>query len=78
MQGEDFKSLKKQLSINIKLLRKSQGLAQERLGLEAGVDRTVISKIEREIGNPSLEILVKIASFLGVSVTELLQNPNKK
>jgi transcriptional regulator with XRE-family HTH domain len=78
MQGEDFKSLKKQLSINIKLLRKSQGLAQERLGLEAGVDRTVISKIEREIGNPSLEILVKIASFLGVSVTELLQNPNNK
>ena len=78
MQGEDFKSLKKQLSINIKILRKSQGLAQERLGLEAGVDRTVISKIEREIGNPSLEILVKIASFLGVSVTELLQNPNNK
>ena len=78
MQGEDFKSLKKQLSINIKLLRKSQGLAQERLGLEAGLDRTVISKIEREIGNPSLEILVKIASFLGVSVTELLQNSNNK
>lgn len=46
MAIEEFLRLKHLLSINIKRLRKDQGIAQERLGLEAGVDRTLISKIE--------------------------------
>jgi DNA-binding XRE family transcriptional regulator len=50
----------------------SKGIAQERLGLESGVDRTLVSKIERQIANPSLEILSKIAAYLEVSVIELL------
>ena len=62
------------LSVNIKTLRKDRGLAQERLALEAGVDRTVVSKIEREVSNPSLEILVKLAVVLQVPVTELLSD----
>lgn len=61
------------LSRNIKDLRKDLGLAQERLALEAGVDRTVVSKIEREVSNPSLEILVKLAVVLQVPVTRLLE-----
>lgn len=60
------------LSRNIRDLRKDRGLAQERLALEAGVDRTVVSKIEREVSNPSLEILVKLAVVLQVPVTRLL------
>ena len=60
------------LSDNIRRLRKEQGLAQERLGLESGVDRTMVSKIERKIANPTLDILIKIAGRLGVSVPELL------
>ncbi len=61
------------LSRNIKDLRKDLGLAQERLALEAGVDRTVVSKIEREVSSPSLEILVKLAVVLQVPVTRLLE-----
>ncbi len=60
------------LSDNIKLLRKERNLAQERLALDAGVDRTVVSKIERQVSNPSLEILVKLAVVLKVPVTRLL------
>ena len=65
-------ALKATMSENIKSLRREQGLAQERLGLESGVDRTLVSKIERQIANPSLEILSKIAAHLQVTVTELL------
>jgi transcriptional regulator with XRE-family HTH domain len=60
------------LSRNIRDLRKDRGLAQERLALEAGVDRTVVSKIEREVSNPSLEILIKLAVVLQVPITRLL------
>ena len=72
MWEKDLRQLKAVLSHNIKTLRKARGLAQERLGLESGVDRTLVSKIERQIANPSLEILSKIASPLQVSVVELL------
>jgi transcriptional regulator with XRE-family HTH domain len=72
MWEQDFVALKATLSEYIKSLRREQGLAQERLGLESGVDRTLVSKIERQIANPSLEILSKIAAHLQVTVTELL------
>ncbi len=47
-------------------------MAQERLALDAGVDRTVVSKIEREVGNPGIETLLKLANQLNVSIVELL------
>ena len=77
MWEKDLLALKKRLSVNIKAIRKSKGIAQERLGLDAGVDRTLISKIEREIANPSLEVLTKIACHLEVSVVDLLKTPKK-
>ena len=72
MWESDFKELKLILSANIKQLRNEKKIAQEKLGLEAGVDRTRVSKIERQVANPSLEILTKIARQLNVPVTDLL------
>ena len=72
MWESELADMRHTLSANIKALRKDRGLAQERLALEAGVDRTVVSKIEREVSNPSLEILVKLAFVLKVPVSELL------
>ena len=67
-----FTQLQATLSGNIKRLRLERGLAQERLGLESGVDRTQASKIERCVTNPTLEAIYKIAQALGVPVSELL------
>ena len=64
--------IREKLSENIKRIRSEKGLAQERLGLEAGVDRTVVSKIERKLANPSLEVLIRLANTLEVSVSDLL------
>lgn len=49
------------------------GLSQEKLALEAGVDRTLVSKIERKIANPSIEILLKLAFALKVPVVTLMK-----
>ena len=73
MSQKSFSEMQAVLSENIKALRAERGLAQERLGLEAGVDRTLVSKIERQIANPTLEILVKLAVCLNVSVDTLLK-----
>jgi transcriptional regulator with XRE-family HTH domain len=72
MWEKEFAKRKAVLALNIKAIRLEKGLAQERLALEAGVDRTLVSKIEREIGNPSLEILIKLAIVLKVKVSSLL------
>ena len=70
--SSEILSAKTALSTNLKRIRKLKSLAQERLAFEAGVDRTVVSKIERQVANPSLEIIVRLAVTLDVSVTELL------
>jgi transcriptional regulator with XRE-family HTH domain len=67
----ELNDVREKLSSNIIKLRKAKGLAQERLGLDAGVDRTVVSKIERKIANPSLEVLVRLAKTLDVKVGDL-------
>lgn len=73
MWEKELARKKNVLASNIKRIRLKNGLAQERLALEAGVDRTLVSKIERVIANPSLEILVKLATALRVSVDVLLK-----
>jgi transcriptional regulator with XRE-family HTH domain len=52
-------------------------LSQERCAWEAGIDRTMMSKIERAKTNPSLETLLKLANYLNVNVADLLQEPSK-
>jgi transcriptional regulator with XRE-family HTH domain len=72
LRTKTLEEVKTDIAVNLKNIRKSQNIAQERLALEAGVDRTFVSKIERGIGNPSLEVLLRLANRLGVSVADLL------
>jgi DNA-binding XRE family transcriptional regulator len=72
LPNKTLEEVKTDIAVNLKNIRKSQNIAQEKLALEAGVDRTFVSKIERGIGNPSLEILLRLANRLGVSVADLL------
>ena len=70
-----LEQLRSNLALNLKSIRMAKGLAQERLALDAGVDRTVVSKIERAVTNPSLEILLRLANQLDVEVGQLLLPP---
>ncbi len=71
-QQTTMAEVKHDLARNLKRIRSQRGVAQERLALDAGVDRTVVSKIEREVGNPGIETLLKLANQLDVSIVELL------
>ena len=68
--------LRSNLALNLKSIRMARVLAQERLALDAGVDRTVVSKIERGVTNPSLDILLRLANHLDVHVGQLLLPPD--
>lgn len=73
--------LRDALAFNVRHFRRlktpasGRPLSQERCAWEAGIDRTMMSKIERAKTNPSLETLLKLANYLDVSVADLLQMP---
>jgi len=55
---------------NLKRLRRERRLSQEALALEAEIDRTYVSGIERSIGNPTIDLLDRLADTLGTTTAE--------
>jgi len=56
----------------VRAFRTDQGIAQEELAALAGIERSHMGKIERGEHLPSLALILKIASALKVSGTELM------
>jgi transcriptional regulator with XRE-family HTH domain len=63
----------KNLADRVKALRMDLGISQETMALEAGIDRTYASQIERGISNPSLRVICSLAEVLKVEPTDLLK-----
>jgi transcriptional regulator with XRE-family HTH domain len=55
----------------------SRGLSQEVLAVDAGIDRTYVSRLERALENPSVAILEKLAIAMKAPITELFVIPGK-
>lgn len=66
------------LARNLISLRHARALTQEALARSSGVPRSTIANLESGDGNPSLAVLVKVASALGVPIDELLSSPRAK
>jgi len=62
-------------SDNIKNLRISTKCKQSDLATTFDVTRTTMSDYERGKSEPSLDRLIKIADFFGISVDELIRSP---
>lgn len=61
------------LGSRIRDARKMNGISQEELAFEAGLDRTYVSAVERGRRNIAVINLAKIARALGVTCADLLQ-----
>lgn len=53
-------------------LRQDRGWSLDVLSRASGVSRSMLSQIERELANPTLAVTVRIASALGLSMAELV------
>lgn len=58
---------------NVRLARAERGLSQESLALEAGVNRTYLSAVERSEQNISIDNVFRIALALGIPAWQLLK-----
>ena len=61
---------------NLRHHRSRLGVTQENLAVDANVDRTVISDIERGKHNASVDLLDRIAVALDIDVALLLAEPD--
>lgn len=52
--------------------RLAAGLSQERLGLQAGVDRTYVSEIERDLKSPTVDMLIRLCRVMNARPSEIL------
>ena len=66
----------KLLGVNVRHHRKLKGMSQERLALDAGMERSYVSDLERGMRNPSVRALGRLAAALGVPPAVLLEDGN--
>jgi transcriptional regulator with XRE-family HTH domain len=63
------------LAENLRSLRAARGLTQQKLAQASGVPRATLATLESGGGNPTLQVLVRVAQALRVSLEELVTAP---
>lgn len=63
------------VAVNIRKLRVARRLSQEALAVDAEIDRTHVSRIERAIENPTIVVLDRIAKALEIDIAMLFVRP---
>ncbi|KQU48124.1 transcriptional regulator [Sphingomonas sp. Leaf339] len=64
--------IRTRLARNVRRLREGNGWSQEDYADRAGIHRTYVSDIERGRRNPTITIVERLASPLGVTPSELI------
>lgn len=62
-----------QLGKRIQYLRQIKKWSQEDLALECNINKNYLSDLERGTRNPTIKVLIKIATGLGISLSELFR-----
>ena len=64
--------MKKFFSSNLKVLRERRKRTQEEMASFIGIKRSIWNNYENEISNPSIENLLSISEYFGISINTLL------
>ena len=63
---------------NVRRIRLAKDYSQDELAEQSGLTRNYIGNIERQENSPSLQSMEAVADALGVSLLELLEQPDQK
>ena len=69
---DNVMSIRQIVGENIRCLRNKSGFTQEKLGLESGLHRDYIGRIERGLENISIDNLEKLALVFKIATHNLL------
>lgn len=63
------------VALNLRKIRVSTGLSQEALAVDAQIDRTYVSRLERGLENPTVAVLERIAKALDSTIIAFFTEP---
>ena len=72
--GADGRAL---VAWNLRMLRTNLGYSQDQLAFGAGVDRAYVGGLERQEGNPTIEMLERLANTLSIPLAKLFLVPRE-
>jgi transcriptional regulator with XRE-family HTH domain len=61
---------------NLRKLRVKRGLSQESLAVDAAIDRTYVSRLERGLENPTIGVIERLAIALDAKISEFFISPS--
>lgn len=67
-----------QVARNVRRLRVAAGLSQEVLAVDAEIDRTYVSRMERGLENPTVAVLERISNALDIEIADLFRKDGPK
>lgn len=73
-----MEDINRNISNNLKLIRKSKGLTLEGLSGISGVSKSMLGEIERGGTNPTILVLWKIAGGLKIPLTKLIEDEKEE
>jgi transcriptional regulator with XRE-family HTH domain len=65
--------IEQKFGLIIRQLRTEKGLSQEKLALDADIDRTYIGDIEKGNRNVSISMIEKLANYFQIPISELFK-----
>ena len=60
---------------NLRKLRVKRGISQENLAVDAQIDRTYVSRLERGLENPTVGVLERLAHALDAKISDFFAAP---
>ena len=63
------------VALNLRKIRVDTGLSQEVLAVDAQIDRTYVSRLERGLENPTAAVLERLSEALGTNIADFFNPP---
>jgi len=76
MDGLEIEALAERLAQNIRSLREGRALTQQQMAKASGLPRATWANLESGSSNPTLAVLMRVASAFAVPLEELLMRPS--
>jgi XRE family transcriptional regulator, regulator of sulfur utilization len=68
---DDGHAVRSAVAANMRRARVARGVSLREMSAATGISTALLSQVEREVANPTVTVLVRIASFLDLSFSDL-------
>ena len=76
-KSKSREAIRTQVALHLKVIRQKRGLSMTELANKSGLSRAMISFIESEFRNPTLDTLLRVCEALNVDLADVVKKSSK-